>query len=469
MAISVPFGRGAFAQTGNKKKRNIVLILIDDQRYDAMSALGHPFLETPALDRMMAEGAYLKYAFVTTSLCSPSRASILSSQYAHRHGVLDNRTPLPADTPTFPALLQQNGYETAFVGKWHMGGASDAPRPGFDHWVSFRGQGTYYDPVFNINGARATEEGYVTDLITDHSVRWLKRSHEKPFFLYMSHKAVHAMFEPARRHRKKYSEVKIPHPPSMADTDENYRGKPGWVRRQRNSWHGVDGMYDGQIDFEIFVRNYNRTMLAVDESIGTLFETLRELGRDRDTLVIFTSDNGFQFGEHGLIDKRTMYEESMRVPMLVRCPEIIPAGRTLEQLALNIDIGPTILDTAGAAIPPTMQGRSFLPLVEGQSTAWRDAILYEYFWERAYPQTPTVIGVRTNRWKYMNYHGMWSLNELYDLENDPQEMNNLIARTNTGRDYTVDPAHEGILKQLQQKLRELAEQSGIRNNPRWRV
>lgn len=441
------------------QKHNIIFILIDDMRFDSMSCMGHPFIQTPNLDRLANEGVRFDHAYVTTSLCSPSRASILSGQYAHTHGVLDNSTLLPAETPIFPIELQKNGYETAYIGKWHMGGSTDQPRPGFDHWISFRGQGIYNDPTFNINGQSVKREGYMTDLLTDYAVEYLQRDHEKPFFLYLGHKAVHAEFYPAERHQDAFADVKITYPGSMANTEENYRGKPQWVKRQRHSWHGVDYMYHDSTYFDRFLLDYHRTLLAVDDSVGRILDTLKEKGLLESTLVLFMSDNGFLHGEHGLIDKRCMYEESIRVPLLAHCPELIPAGRRIGRIALNIDIAPTILDAAGAPVPGTVQGQSLLPLLQGSGIPWREAMLYEYFWERAFPQTPTVFGVRTERYKYMNFHGIFDLDELYDLEADPKEMHNRID----------DPAYFEIRRDMENRLRELVKQTGATIVPRFKA
>lgn len=459
LVVSQPGQGGPAVLSSARKRRNLIFILIDDMRWDSMSCMGHPFLKTPNLDRLANGGMLFRNSFVTTSLCSPSRASILSGQYAHVHGVLDNSTLLPPGTPTFPVELQKAGYDTAFVGKWHMGGSTDKPRPGFNRWVSFRGQGSYVDPVFNVDGKRIRRKGYVTDLITDYCVEWLKQKRKRPFFLYMSHKAVHAMFIPAPRHRNAFADVEIKRPASMANTPENYKGKPLWVRRQRHSWHGVDYMYHDRVTFEQFIIDYHRTMLAVDESVGRLMDTLEELALLDSTLIVFSSDNGFLHGEHGLIDKRCMYEESIRVPMIAHCPEIIPTGRTTERMVLNIDVAPTLLEAAGLPIPPTVQGRSFLPLARGENVPWRDAILYEYFWERAFPQTPTVFGVRTERYKYMHYHGIFDLDELYDLKEDPKEMHNLIDSA----------AHYEVRRQMQRRLRELMRELGATDVPSFRA
>jgi N-acetylglucosamine-6-sulfatase len=447
------------AKAAQAQKRDIIFILIDDMRFDSMSCMNHPFLKTPNLDQFVANGVMFNHGYVTTSLCSPSRASILSGQYAHTHGVMNNYTPLPKDTPTFPQILQQNGYETAFIGKWHMGGSSDAPRPGFDHWISFKGQGVYNDPVFNINGQSVPQNGYITDLLTDQAVDYVQKDKDKPYFMYFSHKAVHADFYPAERHKDEYSDVEITFPDSMANTKENYEGKPNWVRRQRHSWHGVDYMYHDLTYFDRFVRDYNRTMLAVDDSVGKLMQALKKKGTLDSTLILFMGDNGFLHGEHGLIDKRCMYEESIRVPFLAHCPDMIKGGQRLNELVLNIDIAPTILAAAGCDIPNTVQGESFLPILQGEKTEWREAMLYEYIWERDFPQTPTVLGVRTERYKYMNYHGVFDLNELYDMEKDPKEMNNLID----------DPAYHDVKVKMHQHLMQLLKQYGATWDPTFKA
>ena len=458
-------------------KRNIVFILIDDQRYDSFGFMGHPFLETPHLDRLAKGGTQFENAFVTTSLCSPSRASILSGQYAHKHGVLDNSTRLPGDTPTFPKELQKAGYETAFIGKWHMGGSSDEPRPGFNRWVSFRGQGVYYNPMLNIDGEKVHREGYTTDLLTDYAVDFINQEREAPFFLYLSHKAVHAMFKPAERHKGSYAGKEHVFPDSMANTEENYKGKPNWVRAQRDSWHGVDGMYNGEIDFNQFVHDYAETMRAVDDSVGKVVDALRENDLLNDTLLIYTSDNGFLFGEHGHIDKRSMYEESIRVPLLVHCPNLIEKGKRRPEMIINIDYAPTILEAAGVAIPETVQGKSFYGLLDGTKAKWRDAFLYEYFWERSFAQTPTVLGVRTDTHKLMRYHGIWDRYELYDIKNDPQEMNNLLGDFMVKHEAgtldnlilrTADEELKGLFSDMKAKLDGLLEEMGCESEPNWR-
>ena len=457
----------------NSKRRNIVFILIDDLRYDAMSFMGHPVIQTPNIDRMAESGIHLKNAFVTTSLCSPSRASILTGLYAHKHQILNNSTLLPEGTITFPVLLKKMGYRTGFIGKWHMGGSSDEPRPGFDRWVSFRGQGVYYNPTFNIDGEHVEREGYISDLITDYSTDFIKKNKDRPFFLYMSHKAVHGMFLPAQRHKGKFKNVTIHKSESFADTEENYRGKPLWVKRQRSTWHGVDGMYNHEIDFDEFYRSYCETVCGVDDSIGRLMETLEKEGLSEDTLVIFMGDNGFLFGEHGLIDKRCMYEPSIRVPMVVHCPALTGNRHSLEQLALNIDIAPTILEAAGAEAPISMHGRSFLPLLKDEQTRWRTEFLYEYFWERAYAQTPTVLGLRSDKYSYMRHHGIWDLYELYDVENDSDQMNNLLGHVRLTANHSdvlrwiKEPGLKSLVSDLEQRLFRIIRETGGRIDPTW--
>lgn len=453
-----PVGTGADAERGGAsaaaRPRNVVFILSDDHRYDFMGFMpdAPQWLETPALDRIAAGGAHVRNAFVTTSLCSPSRASILTGQYAHRHRIVDNTSPIPEGTRYFPEFLQQAGYRTAFIGKWHMGEVDDIPQPGFDHWVSFRGQGAYRDPVLNVDGLRRQEKGYTTDLLTDHALGWLRRHRQtepdKPFFLYLSHKAVHAEFEPAERHRGRYADASIPYPETMPA--EANRDKPDWVRAQRNSWHGVDYMYHGDMEFDGFYKAYTETLLALDESVGRVLDYLEQAGLADDTLVVYMGDNGFLLGEHGLIDKRHAYEESMRVPLLAYAPGLIEPGTTIEPMVRNIDIAPTLLDLAGASTTIDMDGRSVMPLLRGEPVDWPLEMLYEYYWEHAFPHTPTVFALRDQDFKYVYYHGVWEKDELYDLGNDPHETRNLI----------LDPAQAERAKAMKARMWELLEQTG---------
>lgn len=404
---------------------------------------GQSFLETPNMDAIARNGAHLPNAYVTTALCSPSRASILTGQYAHRHRVVDNDSPVPKGLTFFPQILQRAGYETAFIGKWHMGGDSDAPRPGFDHWISFRGQGHYLPHAdgLNVNGKKVPQKGYITDELNGFATDWLeKRSARKPFMLYLSHKAVHAEFIPAERHRGKFQNAKFV-PPATMDPD-NVTDAPMWVRNQRNSWHGVDFPYHSKLDVEEYYKRYAETLLAVDEGVGKILELLDRKGLRENTLVVVMGDNGFAFGEHGLIDKRTAYEESMRVPLVMQLPAVIKPGSRIENVVANIDLAPTFLDLAGIRTPRNMDGRSYRNLLAGRSAEWRSDLLYEYYWEWAFPHTPTIHALRDDRYKYINYYGLWDINELYDMRSDPGESRNLIS----------SPEHRATVESMRKRL-----------------
>ena len=450
-------------QIKDAKKRNVIFILTDDHRYDYMGFTGKvPWLETPNLDQLAKDGSYMKNAFVTTSLCSPSRASILTGQYSHVHTIVDNIAPNPGNLVFFPEYLQQAGYQTSFYGKWHMGDHNDDPRPGFDHWESFKGQGEYYAPNLNIDGKRVQYDSttYITDLLTDHTIDWLNnRDKDKPFFVYLSHKAVHALFEPAKRHEGKYEGKTIDLPASYSQTKgDEYKDLkwPEWVKQQRHSWHGVDYMYhDTNGTFNENLQKYCETLLGVDESVGRIMSWLKDNGLDESTMVIYMGDNGFSWGEHGLIDKRHFYEESVKVPMLIRCPELFEGGNPTQRMVQNVDIAPTILDCAGLQKPDYMPGYSMIPLLQGDTTGWRTKIFYEYFWEYDFPMTPTVFGVRTDKYKLMRYHGLWDQNELYDIINDPDEINNLMG----------NPNYDGVAKQLTSELYDWLEETQGMNIP----
>jgi N-acetylglucosamine-6-sulfatase len=319
--------------TAPDKPLNIIFILSDDHRYDFMGFMKPelaPWLQTPNLDRLRREGAHCNNTFVTTALCSPSRASILTGLYSHQHTVVDNQAPEPPSLTYFPEYLQKAGYETAFIGKWHIGSEDDKPRKGFDHWVSFRGQGVYYNPVLNVDGRQVThgDSAYTTDVLTDYAINWLKKtagrpsaSGNKPRFLYLSHKAVHENFSPNPADRNLYRSQPTRLPASAAVSDlqlekspegQTYADVPKWVKRQRYSWHGVDFAYHGRDKLDDIVHRYAETLHSMDTSIGRLLAYIDASGMAQNTLVIYMSDNGFMLGDHGLIDKRTAYEESMQ-------------------------------------------------------------------------------------------------------------------------------------------------------------
>ncbi|USQ96585.1 sulfatase family protein [Caulobacter sp. RL271] len=423
---------------------NIVFVLVDDLRFDAMGFL-NPGLKTPNIDFLARNGVYFPNAVVTSSLCSPSRATILTGMTARNHGVIDNNNSSEAGLTFFPKYLQAAGYQTAFVGKWHMGDANDGPRQGFDRWISFLGQGNYFPTdgltpqqvaagqrnMLNVDGKETAQKGYITDELTDYSMDWLEhgRDKSKPFFLYLSHKAVHSDVKAAERYADQYKDLDIKLPTSMADTPENNRGKPMWVRNQRNSWHGVDFFYNQDRPLKDYMREYYRGLSAVDDSVGRILKYLRDNHLEDNTIVVFFSDNGFQFGEHGLIDKRDAYEASIRVPMVAYAPGRFAKGAVIDNRVRNLDLAPTFLDAAGAPRPAQFEGQSVLPLASGKVKPqdWKEQdFVYEYYWEWTFPQTPTTFAIERGRMKYIQYHGVWDLDELYDLAKDPDEMNNLI-------------------------------------------
>ncbi len=438
------------------KPRNILVILTDDHRYDAMGFMkAQDFGETPTLDRLAREGIHFRNAFVTTALCSPSRASIFTGLYAHQHRVVDNNHPIPPGLTYYSEYLQAAGYETAFIGKWHMGIETDAPQPGFDHWVSFKGQGYYlpHPDGLNVNGRHVPQKGYITDELTDYALDWIgQRDRKKPWMMHLAHKAVHSEFIPAERHKGRYDKEIFRYPANMKP---GVPGRPMWVENQRNSWHGVDYPYHGTLDIGDYYKRYMETLLAVDEGIARIMDLLDRRGELDDTLILYMGDNGFMFGEHGLIDKRAAYEESMRVPMLMRCPSLFGAG-IVEQVVANIDVAPTMLAAAGLEAPEGLAGSNMLPLVTvppasggAADVPWRKELMYEYYWERNFPQTPTVHALREDRYKYIHFHGIWDLDELYDLAADPQENDNLLAR----------PGHEDLAERMSAKLFRLLEET----------
>ncbi|MBI3682106.1 MAG: sulfatase [Acidobacteria bacterium] len=434
------------------RRPNVVVIMTDDQRWDCLSCAGHPFLKTPNLDRVAAEGARFTNAFVTTSLCSPSRASFLSGLYAHSHGVLNNFTDYPQRLGSYPRALQAAGYQTAYVGKWHMGEQSDQARPGFHFWASHKGQGKYNDTEFNINGKRQVLEGYYSHRVTGLALDWIRRDHRTPFLLIIGHKAPHGVWIPEKKYERLFDNVPIGKPKTAYST---LPGKPAWVRERIKTWHGIEGPLYGTNDFAKFIRTYHATIPSVDDSVGQIYEGLRAKGELDNTLLVFLSDNGFLLGEHASIDKRTMWEESIRIPFLVRYPELIRRPRVIEQMLLNIDLAPGILDLCGLGPIEDVHGRSFKPLLDGRPANWRKSFFYEYNFESEFPYTPNVRGVRTDDWKYIHYpngDGQPETHkaELYNLKADPQETNNLIDDNNSA----------GMLDELRSELGRLQRETG---------
>ena len=455
IAIAVAAILLAVSPVAVAERPNVLVILTDDMRWDAFGAVQKeqgkaalfPWFKTPNLDRLASEGVRFANVFCTTSLCSPSRASFLSGQYAHRHKVLNNFTDFPNDLPSYPAGLRAAGYETAYIGKWHMGEDDDRKRPGFDFWMSHKGQGNYFDTEFNVEGNRKVVKGYYTTVATDAAVDWMKRKREKPWLLVLGHKAPHGgPIVPEPKYEKAFDRETIKKP-ANADDYKASGGKPKWLEESFPTWHGLGGPLYGQKEYGKFIRAYLGTIASVDDSVGRLDQALKDSGELDRTLIVFTSDNGFAIGDHGRVDKRTAYEESLRIPMLVRFPPLAKAGTVINEMMLSLDLAPTLLDVCGAKSLPNPDGRSWKPLLAGNATGWRSAFFYQYNYESQFPYTPNVRAVRTPDWKYIRYpHGDGTpdrhASELYDLKADPLEMKNLAT----------EPAHSARVKQLRELL-----------------
>ena len=421
---------------------NIVLIITDDQRWDQLSYTGHPVLKTPNIDRIAQEGASFDNFFVATPLCSPSRASFLTGLYPHTHRVFNN-DKLGIDVishtlMTFPRQLREQGYETAYIGKWHMG-LDDSRRPGFDSWISFKGQGIYIDGVINDNGTRRQLRGNMTDYLNRRAVEFVNQPHDKPFCLYLGHKAVHNPFLPSQRHEELYSDYEFQVPPR---NEADLAGKPVLTRKRpkldRSKMEGIgpepaEPRRGRGRDPQSIVRDQLRCLAAVDEGVGQLLAALESTGELDNTIFIYTSDNGFFMGEHGSFNgKRMPYDEALRVPFFIRYPKLIAPGSNRDELILNIDVAPTLLDLAGVESVIPMHGESLVPLLQDTNANWRKAFLAEYYHEKVAAKTPTWKAVRTDRWKYIHYliadtqGDPFGYDELYDLEADPNELKNLV-------------------------------------------
>ncbi|MDB4651821.1 sulfatase-like hydrolase/transferase, partial [Verrucomicrobia bacterium] len=373
----------------------------------------------------------------------------------------DNQRPVADGTRFFPEYLQEAGYTTGFVGKWHMGHDHDEPRKGFNHWVSFKGQGTYFDPELNLNGSRKSFKGYTTDILADQALEWLKtRTDEDPFLLYLSFKAVHYPFQPAPRHHGRYEDKAIDYPMTMANTESNYQTQSNWIRERRYGIHGIDHMETGPLDkdpvpsFDDLYHRYCETVHGLDENIGRVLDYLDSSKLMENTIVVYLGDNGFALGEHGFYDKRDAFEESIRIPMLAMAPGLIEPGSKIDAMMLNMDLAPTLLEAANINIQKSMKldGQSALPWLRGETIPWRDHILYEYHWEWNFPATPTTLAIRGDRYKYIYYHGVWDRNGFYDLETDPNERVNLIK---------IPAYQEQILSMRSQLFQELDASGGL--------
>jgi N-acetylglucosamine-6-sulfatase len=452
------------------RKPNFLVILIDDLRYDEFGAGGHPYMKTPHIDRLAHEGVLFERAFHTTPICSPNRASIVTGQYASRHGIIDNvaRDAMSYRLPNYHIALQKLSYATAHIGKWHMGN-DGMPRPGYDLWVSFDGHGRIVDPQLNHDGKYVGHTGYITDLMNSLAVEFITRKHDRPWSLFLAHKAVHpdahqaadgtldvARFRgyiPAERHRELYRDAVFPKKPNMLTPTEVAKAKPAWAdafelkanERSRTILAAIGAGTQDEI------RQRARMMAAVDEGVGMILDALRRNGQLNDTLILFLGDNGYFFGEHGLgPERRFAYEEGIRSPFLLRYPRKAKAGTHIRDLVICQDIAPTLITLAGGRPGAQIQGCSLLPLLAGKRSGWRKSILIEYWAESA---LPWLVGmsykaVRTERHKlihWVNRGRSDELDELYDLDEDPFELKNLIA----------NGAHAGTRNKMRRELRRL--------------
>ena len=413
---------------------NFVFVYTDDQRWDAMSVVQReqgeqarfPWIETPSMDRLAAEGIRFRNAFVVNSLCAPSRASFLTGCYGHRNGVVNNHTDFPVDNVTYASELRRAGYVTAYVGKWHMGKQS-GQRPGFDYSASFVGQGKYFDCPFEINGKATETTGWVDDVSTDFALKFMRENKDKPFLLALGFKTPHGPRTPAKRWATVYADEQARTVPNMS-IPAIYQQSPEYGKAEP-----TPPGFAQKTDL-----NYHRCLRGVDENLGKLLNELDDLGLADNTLVVFTSDNGYYLGEHRLGDKRSAYEESLRVPMLVRFPKLGAKQKLIDTVVLNIDIAPTILDYAGVEIPAQMQGRSWRPLLEDNVADWRREFFYCYYFERGF-RTPTTIAVRSELAKLVKYPGHDEWTELFDLQADRYELKNLIG----------DPVHAKLHQRME--------------------
>jgi arylsulfatase A-like enzyme len=415
------------------RRPNFLFVYTDDQRWDAMSVVQQeqgdrarfPWFKTPHMDRLAASGVRFRNAFVTLSLCAPSRAAFLTGRYNHLNGVINNETPFPETSVTYASLLTAAGYQTAYMGKWHMGNQR-GQRPGFSYSASFVGQGSYVDCPFEINGTATPTKGWVDDVSTDHAIEFMRQHRERPFAVVVGFKSCHVPLVPPSRAKDRFTGEEARPVPNLA-VRSIFRPLPAGTAAPANP------------EKRPTKADYFRCISAADDNLGRMLDALDELGLAENTVVVFTSDNGFYTGEHQLGDKRSAYDESLRIPFLVRYPQQFPAGKLVDAMVLNVDLAPTFLSLAGLTPPREMQGRSWAPLATGTKVAWRHAFFYEYFHEAAYPQTPTLFAVRTDTAKLITYPGHDDWTELFDLQKDPYETKNLAR----------DPAAGTLLSAMQ--------------------
>ncbi len=471
---------------------NIIFIMSDDHAFQAISAYGHGLNETPNIDRIAKEGAIFNRGFVTNSICAPSRAVMLTGKFSHLNGKIDNRGPFNWDQQNFAKLLQQNGYQTALIGKIHLEGSAQ----GFDYWNVLPGQGQYYNPDFIENGVKKRFEGYVTTLTTEFAINWLDKTRDKskPFCLLYHQKAPHRNWLPEEKYLNLYEDREFPFPENFFDDyqgrgtaahtqemgivnemrwghdmkfeNDPYTGEPTpfaadlkrMNEQQRQAWRNAyntrneefvknnpEGKELAKWKFQRYLRDYLKCIKSVDDGVGQMLDYLDKNGLAENTIVIYTSDQGFYLGEHGWFDKRFMYEESFRTPILMRYPKEIKPGTVINQLVQNLDFAPTFLDFAGIKLPADMQGMSFRKLFKKEPGEWRDAIYYHYYEYPAEHQVKRHYGVRTERYKLIHFYYDVDEWEMYDLQKDPHEMKSIYN----------DPAYATVQADLHQKLKDL--------------
>lgn len=443
-------------------RSNFLFIYTDDQRYDALSVVQKeqgvagrfPWFKTPNMDRIATEGVRFRNAFVVNSLCAPSRAVFLTGHYNHLNGIASNFRPFPVTNVTHATLLRAAGYTTAYVGKWHMGNQRE--RPGFDHHYSFTGHARYVDPAFIVDGKDTPTKGWIDDLSTDYAIEFLRKQKNagKPWSLAIGFKSPHGPFEPPARAKDRFAGELARSVPNMNSPVPYLGGTPGRAARIADA--------GGKAPVNL---NYFRCISAVDDCVGRLLGALDELGFARNTIVVYTSDNGFYLGEHGLGDKRSAYDESLRIPFLVRYPALgdVARGRVVDEMVLNLDLAQTFLDFAGVPAPKDMQGRSWRPLLEGRTVDWRQSWFYEYFAEaQRGSRIPDITAVRTTSAKLIKYPGHDEWTELFDLKSDPYETKNLFS----------EPGHAALRGRMEGEHERLMKEVGYRvpdftDRPEW--
>jgi arylsulfatase A-like enzyme len=472
---------------------NIIFIMSDDHAYQAISAYSNKLIQTPNIDRIARDGVLFQNAFVTNSICGPSRAVILTGKYSHLNGFKDNSSRFNGEQMTLPKILQSKGYKTAIVGKWHL----ESEPTGFDYWDILPSQGHYYNPDFINMGKDTVYKGYVTDIITDRAIDWIKNNKSKPFFMMLHHKAPHRNWMPPLKYLKEFNDVHFPLP---ANFNDNYKGRLAMQLQKLTVGKHMSVTYDSKVpcdtciedpvntwtpdewkkeygrlspgekeiwdkemkceteefakiknkddrarwQFQRYMEDYLRCIQSVDDNVGKVLDMLKETGLDKNTIVIYTSDQGFNLGEHGLFDKRFMYEESLRTPLIIHSPYSKSHGERNTDFVMNLDIAPTLLDFAGVKIPEEMQGVSMKPLVNGESVPdWRKEIYYHYY-EQSFGLT-RHYGIRTAKYKLIHFYNPVDCWELYNLQTDPSEMLNLISV----------PDMQHIVSDLKIKLKDL--------------